>query len=81
MGERRNGEDYPPQWSSLEIYPHPADSRKSGENLNSELGEYEVRSPFDNVIPEGDYIYKAKYEGIGELKSFVEEFFINIQTS
>ena len=44
-GERRNGEDYPTEWSSLEIYPHPADSDSADveENINTE-----VRNPPDN---------------------------------
>ena len=41
-GARRNGGDYPTQWSSREIYPHPADSRDSEENANTELNLSQV---------------------------------------
>ena len=49
-GERRNGEDYPTEWSSLEIYPHPADSDSADveENINTELEDRQVGNPPEN---------------------------------
>ena len=49
-GERRNGEDYPTEWSSLEIYPHPADSDSADveENINTELEDRQVGNPPGN---------------------------------
>ena len=49
-GERRNGEDYPTEWSSLEIYPHPADSDSADveENINTKVEDRQVGNPPDN---------------------------------